>query len=91
LSRLEVKGLRVFGGLGGNRTLASRFCRPQRFHFATRPTLCLCIVPSYSLKHKTPDGVSAQGLCFSNNIIYFCLTEIFLGFADSALGIITLT
>ncbi len=25
------------GGAEGNRTLASRFCRPQRFHFATAP------------------------------------------------------
>ncbi len=28
---------RISGGLGGNRTRACRFCRPKRYHFATRP------------------------------------------------------
>src|SRR4030042_2762554 len=45
-SKVKFWGLNQQGGLGGNRTLASRFCRPQRFHFATRPTSCILSYPT---------------------------------------------
>ncbi len=38
-ARTQAVACSVLEGTGGNRTRAWRFCRPQRYHFATVPNL----------------------------------------------------
>ena len=51
------------GGAEGNRTLASRLCRPQRFLFATAPT------PGTVEKQKGPGSESLPGLGSSCGVV----------------------
>lgn len=56
------------GGAGGNRTRASRFCRPQRFHFATAPKLALPLSAVVLGLSKNVGGTWLPGHCVHYSI-----------------------
>ena len=67
----------IFGGHGRNRTGASRFCRPQRFHFATWPR------EAERSKDELKGEVVVHFPYMKPSVVQRYLQEIIFGFEDS--------